>query len=324
MRRTSGIAVIVLLLALAPLPLIVRSQYWQHFAIVTLYLALLGQAWNLLGGYGGQRSFGHSAFFGTGAYAAAVLQLRLGVSPWACLPLAGLAGALMGAIVGGVSFRYGLRGSYFALATLAFAEVLRILADSLDITGAGVGLQIPLRQTAANFQFATREGFYWVMLALTALATAAAWWLENSRFGAELVAIRENENAARALGIDATRIKLGAAVLSGALCGLAGSFYVQYYLYLDPRLAFGPEVSVTALLVPLIGGVGTVLGPLVGALALRSLNETASVITGNAPGLNLVLYGVLLIVILALLPDGLVSLGSRLGLRRARRELRHA
>lgn len=324
MRRTPGIALIILLLGLAPLPLVVHSEYWLHFAIVTLYLALLGQAWNLLGGYGGQRSFGHAAFFGTGAYAATVLQLRLGVDPWACLPLAGLAGAAMGAIVGGVSFRYGLRGSYFALATLAFAEVLRILADSLDFTGAGVGLQIPLKQTAANFQFATRGGFYWVMLALTALATACAWWLERSRFGAELVAVRENESAARALGVDATRVKLGAAVLSGALCGLAGSFYAQYYLYLDPRLAFGPEVSVTALLVPLIGGVGTVLGPLVGALALRSLNEMSGIITGNAPGLNLVLYGVLLIVILAVLPDGLVSLGSRLRLRRARRELRHA
>jgi branched-chain amino acid transport system permease protein len=324
MRRTPGIVVIVLLLALVPLPLVVRSEYWLHFAIVTLYLALLGQAWNLLGGYGGQRSFGHAAFFGTGAYAAAVLQLRLGVNPWACLPLAGLAGAAMGAIVGGLSFRYGLRGSYFALATLAFAEVLRILADSLDITGAGVGLQIPLQQAAVNFQFATRGGFYWVMLGLTALATAGAWWLENSRFGAELVAVRENESAARALGVDATRVKLGAAVLSGGICGFAGSFYVQYYLYLDPRLAFGPEVSVTALLVPLIGGVGTVLGPLVGALALRSLNEVSGIVTGNAPGLNLVLYGVLLIVILAVLPDGLVSLGTRLRTRRAQRELRHA
>src|SRR5581483_5008057 len=186
--------------------------------------------------------------------------------------------------------------------------VFRILADSLPLTGAGDGLQIPLRQGALNFQFADRAGFYWVIWGLTALATLLAWSLERSRFGAELVAIRENEDAARALGVDTLRVKLGAALLSGALAGLAGSFYVQYFLYLDPRLAYGLEVSVIALLVPLIGGAGTVLGPLVGALALRSLDRLAGALTGDAPGLNLVLYGALLILILAFLPEGLVSL----------------
>jgi branched-chain amino acid transport system permease protein len=310
--KTSGALVIALLAALAALPLLVHSDFWLHFAIMTLYVALIGQAWNLLGGYGGQRSFGHAAFFGTGAYAAAVLQLDLAVNPWACLVAAGILGAGAGALVGALSFRYGLRGSYFALVTLAFAEVFRILADSVPFTGAGVGLQIPLKQTAANFQFPDKAGFYIVILALTALATALAWWIENSRFGAELVAVRENEDAARALGIDVDRTKLRAIVLSGALSGLAGSFYVQYYLYIDPRIAYGVEISVAALLVPLIGGIGTVLGPLVGALALRTLNEMSGGLTGGAPGLNLVLYGALLIVILAFLPDGLVSLFARL------------
>ena len=310
--KTPGALVIALLVVLVPLPLFVHSDFWLHFAIMTLYFALLGQAWNLLGGYGGQRSFGHAAFFGTGAYAAAVLQVDFGVSPWACLVLAGFLGAAAGALVGALSFRYGLRGSYFALVTLAFAEVFRIVADSVQFTGAGVGLQIPLKQSAANFQFADKAGFYAVILALTGLATGLAWWFENSRFGAELVAIRENENAARALGIDIDRTKLRAIILSGALSGLAGSFYVQYFLYIDPRIAYGVEVSVAALLVPLIGGIGTVLGPLVGALALRTLNEISGGLTGGAPGLNLMLYGALLIVILAFLPDGLVSLVTRL------------
>jgi branched-chain amino acid transport system permease protein len=310
--KTNGRLAAVLLVALAPLPLLVHSDFWLHFAIMTLYFALLGQAWNLLGGYGGQRSFGHAAFFGTGAYAAAVLQLDFAINPWACLVLAGVFGAAAGALVGALSFRYGLRGSYFALVTLAFAEVFRIVADSVPFTGAGVGLQIPLRQGAANFQFPEKAGFYEAILALTALATGLAWWFENSRFGAELVAIRENENAARALGIDIDRTKLRAIILSGGLSGLAGSFYVQYFLYLDPRIAYGVEISVAALLVPLIGGTGTVLGPLVGALALRTLNEISGGLTGGAPGLNLVLYGALLIVILAFLPDGLVSLVARL------------
>jgi branched-chain amino acid transport system permease protein len=322
--KTPGAAVIGVLAALALLPLALKSDFLSHFVIMALYFALLGQAWNLLGGYGGQRSFGHAAFFGTGAYAAAIFQLDLGINPWICLALAGAAGALAGTFVGALSFRYGLRGSYFALVTLAFAEVFRIVADSVPFTGAGVGLQIPLKQTAANFQFADKLGFYWVILALTALATAAAWWLENSCFGADLVAIRENEDAARALGIEVERTKLGAITLSAALAGLAGSFYLQYFLYLDPRLAYGVEISVAALLVPLIGGVGTVFGPLVGAFALRVLNEVSGTLTGGAPGLNLVLYGALLILILAFLPDGLVSLLPRLARALRPRRPRHA
>jgi branched-chain amino acid transport system permease protein len=322
--KTPGLLALVVMLALAPLPLLVHSDFWLHFAIMTLYFGLLGQAWNLLGGYGGQRSFGHAAFFGTGAYAAAVLQINLGLNPWVGLVLAGVFGAATGGLVGALSFRYGLRGSYFALVTLAFAEVFRIVADSVPFTGAGVGLQIPLRQTAANFQFHEKAGFYVVILALTVFATALAWWIENSRFGAELVAVRENEDAARALGIDVNRTKLWAIVLSGTLSGFAGSFYTQYFLYLDPRIAYGVEVSVTALLVPLIGGVGTVLGPLIGAITLRALNEVSGILTGGAPGLNLMLYGALLIVILAFLPDGLVSLGTRIRRARPAGRLRHA
>jgi branched-chain amino acid transport system permease protein len=322
--KTPGALAVAVLLLLVPVPLLVHSDFWLHFAIMTLYFGLLGQAWNLLGGYGGQRSFGHAAFFGTGAYAAAVLQADLGLNPWVCLVLAGVFGAAAGGFVGALSFRYGLRGSYFALVTLAFAEVFRIVADSVSFTGAGVGLQIPLRQSAVNFQFHEKAGFYVVILVLTALATALAWWIENSRFGAELVAVRENEDAARALGIDVNGTKLWAIVLSGTLSGFAGSFYTQYFLYLDPRIAYGVEVSVTALLVPLIGGVGTVLGPLIGAVSLRALNEVSGMITGGAPGLNLMLYGALLIVILAFLPDGLVSLGARLRRARLTGRLRHA
>jgi len=322
--KTPGLLAAAVVLALAPLPLLVHSDFWLHFAIMTLYFGVLGQAWNLLGGYGGQRSFGHAAFFGTGAYATAVLQLDLGVNPWICLVLAGIFGAAVGALVGALSFRYGLRGSYFALVTLAFAEVFRIVADSVPFTGAGVGLQIPLRQAAANFQFHEKAGFYAVILALTAIATALAWWIEHSRFGADLVAVRENEDAARALGIDVNRTKLWAMVLSGGLSGFAGSFYTQYFLYLDPRIAYGVEVSVTALLVPLIGGLGTVLGPLMGAVTLRGLNEVSGIVTGGAPGLNLMLYGALLIVILAFLPEGLVGLGPRLRRARLAGRFRHA
>jgi branched-chain amino acid transport system permease protein len=312
-------AILIVLAALLPMPWLVRSDFWLNFAIMALYYGFLGQSWNILGGFGGQFSFGHAAFFGTGAYTSAVLQLRLGVDPWLCLVLAGVLGGAVGALVGALSFRYGLRGSYFALVTLAFAEVFRILADSVEFTGAGVGLQIPLKQTAANFQFPAKAGFYFVILALTALGLAVAWWLKHSRLGARMVAVRENEDAARALGVDVFRTKVIAIALSGALMGLGGTFYVQYFLYIDPTIAYGPAVSVSALLVPVVGGLGTVFGPLLGAFALQFVNQIAQVAMGDAIGLNLVLYGVILVLMIMYMPNGLFGLAHVSARRLVRR-----
>ena len=304
-----------MLAALAPLPWLLHSDFWLNLAIMALYYGFLGQAWNLLGGYGGQFSFGHAAFFGTGAYASAVLQVKLGFDPWLAFALAGVLAGCVGAFVGTLSFRYGLRGSYFALITLAFAEVLRIVANSVGFTGAGVGTLIPLKQGAANFQFVTKAGFYFVIFGLTALGLAIAWWLENSRFGARLSAVRENEDAARALGVDVFRVKLSAITLSAALTGLGGSFYAQYYLYVDPGIAYGPAVSVTALLVPIIGGLGTALGPLLGSFVLAAMSQLAQAVMGQAPGLNLILYGVILVLMIMFLPNGLFGL-ARISARR--------
>ena len=315
----SAAAIVVLMLALIPVPWLVRSDFWLNFAVLALYYGFLGQSWNILGGYGGQYSFGHAAFFGTGAYAGAVMQLRFGVNPWLALALAGVAGGLVGAIVGGLSFRYGLRGSYFALVTLAFAEVLRILADSLGFTGAGVGLQIPLHPAATNFQFAGKPGFYFTMLALSALGFATVWYIEHSRFGARLTALRDSEDAARALGVNVYRVKLAAIILSGILMALGGVFYLQYFLYIDSDIVYGPAVSIAALLAPLVGGLGTMFGPLLGAAALQLLNEASESAIGAAPGLNLVLYGAVLVLIIAFLPEGIAGL-MRLRIGMPRRE----
>lgn len=315
----SSVAIVVLLLVLIPVPWLVRSGFWLNFAVLSLYYGFLGQSWNILGGYGGQYSFGHAAFFGTGAYVGAVLQLRFGVNPWLALVLAGVAGGVVGAIVGGLSFRYGLRGSYFALITLAFAEVLRILADSLGFTGAGVGLQIPLHPAATNFQFAGKPGFYFTMLVLTALGFASVWYIEHSRFGARLMAVRDSEDAAHALGINVYRVKLAAIILSGVLMALGGVFYLQYFLYIDSDIAYGPAVSIAALLAPIVGGLGTMFGPLLGAVALQLLNEISESAIGSAPGLNLVLYGAVLVLIIAFLPEGIAGLMRlRVGLWRRR------
>jgi len=293
------------------LPLFVESRFWLGFWTTTLFFALLGQSWNILGGYGGQVSFGHAVFFGTGAYVSAVLQVRFGLDAWTSAALAVAAGALVGAFVGALSFRYGLRGSYFALVTLAFAEVFRVLVNAWDFTGSGFGMLVPMKPGAANLQFADRTWFYYMIFLLAVLAYAITWRVERSRFGAYLLAIRENEDAARALGIDAFRIKLAAITLSGAMAAVAGVFYIQYYLFVDSHLGYGPAMSVNALLAPLIGGAGTVLGPLIGAVALGALAELTSLLLGKEPGVNLLAFGVLLLVILRFLPNGLMGLLKR-------------
>lgn len=302
--------IVAFVLVLLPLPLLVKSEFWLTWTTLALFYAYLGQAWNVLGGYGGQFSFGHALFFGTGAYATAMLQIHLGLNAWSGFALAAAVAALVGAAVGYLVFRYGLRGSYFALVTLAFAEVFRVLANSFGITGGGVGLLVPLAPSASNMQFTDKAGFFWLLLALVAGALLLTAWFERSRFGARLVAVRENEDAARALGVDVFRTKLAAIALSGGLAGTAGALYVQMFLYIDPGIAYGPAMSVEALLVPIIGGIGTVFGPVLGAFALHAIAEIGRVAFGEAPGLNMVLYGLLLVLMVMFMPNGLFGLGQ--------------
>ncbi len=300
-----GVAVLLVVAALVPFTL--RSQFLVDVAMLTAISAALGQAWNLVGGFGGLTSFGHVAFFGFGAYGAAILQIRYGVNPWLGLPLGAVLGGAVGAAIGWASFRAGLRGSYFALATLAMAEAFRILANSLDYTHAGLGLLVPLRVGPANFQFADRRASYGLALALVLLTLAAARWLTRSRFGAQLVAVRENEDAARALGVKVLRTKVLALALSGSLTALGGVLYTQTYLYIDPNIAFGPERSVEMLLVAMIGGAGTVIGPVLGAVALHLVADTSRVWI-DVPGFAPMLYGVVLLLIIAFLPGGIARL----------------
>ena len=310
------VALVIAAVCAVALPLVVTSDFWLGFCITVMLSTLMGAAWNVLGGYGGQVSFGHAAYFGAGAYTAALLGMKLGVNAWVAFALAGAAAGLVGLLTGYLSFRYGLRGSYFALVTLAFAEVLRILAGTVDWSGGGVGLYLPLRAGAANLQFASKAGYYYVALALGAGAVLVGWAIQRSRLGAWLVAIRENEDAARALGVDTFACKLKAITISAALTGFGGAFYADYYLYIDPGIAFGPGVSVEILLAPIIGGLGTVWGPFVGALALQGAGELGRRLLGDAPGLSLVFYGVLLVVMVKFRPDGLIGMFGRFARQR--------
>ena len=277
--------------------LFVTSNVVLNFLVFTLILAIAAQGWNLLGGYGGQYSFGHAAFFGMGAYVSAILQQRFGVNAYPAVAFGIAAAAVLGYAIGAMVFRAGLRGSYFALVTLAFAEVLRILANATEITGGAAGLLISLNLGAGNLQFANRSSFLIVGAVLLAIAMLITLALEKSRLGAQLVAVRENEAAAAALGVDILAVKLRAISLSAALTGAAGALYAQYFLYIDSNIAFGTWISVEALLAPIIGGAGTVFGPLIGALILQGLSEGTKMLIGKIPGLDLIIFGVLLILV---------------------------
>jgi branched-chain amino acid transport system permease protein len=265
-----------------------------------------------LGGYGGQFSFGHALFFGTGAYVQAIAQLQGGWSPWLALPLGVAAASAVGVFVGALSFRYGLKGSYFALVTLAFAEVFRILALSVPFTGAGVGLMVPLQAGFANMQFESRRGYAMLALVLVVLALLVTLWLKHSRFGAYLQAVRDNEDAARAIGVNPFKVKLGAIALSGGLMGAAGGFYVQVFQYIDPGIAFGAHTSVEALVGAIVGGMGSLWGPIIGALALHVLADVTRNLFGQLPGINMVIYGAVLVLMVMFAPRGLSGVGQSL------------
>lgn len=305
MKSYWPIAAVVAVLAVVPF--VTASNVVMNFLITTLLIALVGQGWNLLGGYGGQYSFGHAAFFGTAAYTTAILQVQYGINAWLGLFAGIFAGSLVGAIIGVLCFRSGLRGSYFSLVTLAFAEVLRIVSSVTPITGAGVGTLINLDLRPEAFQFQSRVPFYWIVLTLVALSLVAVRAAENSRFGAYLIAIRENEDAASALGINTFAVKLAAITLSAAITAAAGCFYAQYFLFIDAAIAYGPWISIDALLAPIVGGAGTPFASLLGALVIKALGESTKLLTGDAPGLDLAIYGVVLIAVVGFAPRGVAG-----------------
>ncbi|WP_208509326.1 branched-chain amino acid ABC transporter permease [Variovorax paradoxus] len=307
-KQLAGIALFAVLVACVPL--VTTSGVTLNFVMMALYATLIAQAWNILGGFGGQFSFGHALFFGTGAYIQAIAQLQGGINAWIALPLAIVGAALVGLFIGALSFRYGLKGSYFALVTLAFAEVFRILALSVDFTGGGVGLMVPLRESVANLQFATRAGYLWVVLAMVVMALLVTCWLRNGRFGAYLQAVRDNEDAARAVGVNPLRVKLAAIGLSAAFMGAAGAFYVQVFQYIDAGIAYGPAVSVEALVAAIVGGMGAVWGPVLGAVVLHLLSDFTRNLFGELPGINMVIYGTVLVLIVIFVPRGIAGIGQ--------------
>ncbi len=292
------------LLAAALLPLFM-SEYYMHIVVLVLLFAYLGQCWNILSGYTGQFSFGHAAFFGTGAYTSSILIVKFGISPWIGM-VAGFALAfIIGAFIGLLSFRYKLKGAYFALATLAFAEILRIIVQNSAFFHKTLGVLIPLNVDPWMFQFASTAGYYYVILVLLVLLTLLVYKISRSRFGFRLIAIRENEDAARSLGINTFRSKMLALSLSAGFTAIGGTFYAQYLLFVEPPAVFSSAISIEVLFPAIIGGAGTVLGPIIGSIIITPLGEITQAVLGHYDGVHLIIYGIVLIVVILYLPEGI-------------------
>jgi len=284
------------------------QDYLLGMLIALLSSAYLAQCWNIMGGYAGQFSFGHAAFFGIGAYTSSLLYVDLGVNPYVGTIIGAIFAGLVGLIIGNLSFRYKLRGNYFALATLAFAEMLRVLFNNAPIFKASVGVSIPFANDPVQFQFADRKAYYFIALFMLAAITCFIYFLRKSKMGYYLIALRDDEDAAAALGVNILKYKLFAIVASGALSALAGSFYAQYYSYIDASLAFGAVNSLNAIAPCIIGGSGTIFGPILGALLLTPVHELTNVYLSGLGGLNMVVYGSILILVILFFPQGIMRL----------------
>jgi branched-chain amino acid transport system permease protein len=311
-NRLAGGLLAAATLVLLALPAVLGSRALALFVSIFFY-AYLGQAWNLISGYGGQLSAGHAAFVGVGAYTTTMLAMHAGVSPWLGMFAGAALAALLGAVVGLLGFRFGLRGFYFVLLTVAFAEVCRIVALNTDAIGGAVGLYIPFTGNPWQLQFQDNRGYYYVALGLMILATAVVALVERSRLGAYLAAIREDQDAAEALGVDTFRHKLIAIVLSAFLTGLGGAFYANYLFSLQPNAVFGIPLSVDIILRPIVGGSGTLMGPILGSFILSPLAELSRSYFARAGlvGTHLVVYGLLLIAVVLFLPRGAYPLLAR-------------
>jgi len=304
-RGVATLAVLSLLLLAAPA---FADDYVLSVLILVLYLTYLGLAWNIMMGFAGLLSLGHALYIGLGAYTGAALYVHFGILPWIAMPAAALIAGLAGALIGYLGFRFSIRGVYFALLTIAFAEFTRILFDHWEWVNGSGGFFIPAEGRDLNL--ATLNGppalFYYLMLFLTAAVLIISRAILRSKLGYYWLAIREDQEAAQALGVDVFRYKMYAVVLSAALTSLAGVVNAFYYKNLFPEQVFSIHSSIEILLGPIIGGVGTLIGPAVGSFILTPVGELLTVYTEelHIPGIKQVFWGLLVIVIVLFRPEG--------------------
>lgn len=309
-QRLNRIGIIGLLLIAFAVPLVIRSATYLHIMVLLYFYAYLTTSWNLVGGFAGVLPLGHAAFVGIGAYTSTILSLQFGISPWLGMLVGGVIATVVGVLIGLPTFK--MRGAYFALATIAFAEGLRVMVENIDYLGpfkvnGPRGLQIPPLDTGlANFMFAGKEPYYYIILVMLIGVMVLTYLISQSKLGYYLNAGGEEPEAAMALGVNVARAKLIAMAMSSFLTALAGTFYAQFTLYIHPKSIISLDLSFEIAFIALIGGRGSIAGPILGALLLRPVSDFSRIYFGDTlPGMHLIIFGVVLVLVMIYQPRGL-------------------
>ncbi len=308
LRTPGALWLAVLAAVLLALPLMVSSHFVVDIFIRVLLFAFIGVAWNLMGGYAKQLSLGHAAYFGLGAYTSTILQIDFGISPWIGMLAGGVVAMLASLPIGALCFR--LRGPYFAIATIATAQVFMLLFLKFrDFAWGAEGTTIPnLGSAPLMMQFETKAPYYYIALGLLTIGLAITYRIEKSWMGFYLVAIGEDEDAAEAIGVNAPKVKRDIYMISAFLTALAGTFYTQYIYFIDPNTAFSFNISVEAALVSIVGGVGTLWGPVLGTVLLEATSALLQSWLGSGVGgIQLTVYSLILIGVILWRPTGLLG-----------------
>jgi len=308
--RLLGIWFIIMLV----LPLFIDSSYILHIFIATMIYIFVAQSWNILAGLAGQLSIGHIMYFGVGGYITTLLFVNFNISTWIGLLAAAVGGGLLGLFVSAVVLRYGLKEDYYALFTLAMSQMLLLIFMNLPFAGGAEGIYVPFRgSNFLNLQFESKLPFYYIILLLVLLLSYFVYRLMNTKMGLYFIAIRENEMAAEAIGIDIVKYKRYATILSGALTAVGGGLFTIYTAYAEPNLVFGFSQNFEFIIMAVVGGKGTIFGPIIGTMFLKPLNEfLRAAYGGTLPGLAYLIYGGVLAIIILFLPSGFMGLFRRL------------
>jgi branched-chain amino acid transport system permease protein len=306
----TGITLLLLLL----FPLVITQTYLIHVMILVFMFGMLGVAWNIMGGYAGMFSFGQAAFFGIGAYTSSFLLVTFHVNPWIGLMAGGVVAALMAAAIGYPCSN--LRGHYFAIATIAFGEIVRIHFNNWKLVNAAEGITIPMMdESLANFMFhSSKLPYYYIMLVFLLLALVICYFVANSKMGYYFRAIKESHDVAEVLGVNVVRYRLIAIMVSAFLSAMAGTFYAQYILYIDPESVMLLAISVQIVLISMLGGAGTIMGPVIGAAILIPIAELTRIWLGHrGTGVDMLIYGFLITLISVYQPQGIWGLFANIG-----------
>jgi branched-chain amino acid transport system permease protein len=306
----TGITLLLLLL----FPLVITQTYLIHVMILVFMFGMLGVAWNIMGGYAGMFSFGQAAFFGIGAYTSSFLLVTFHVNPWIGLMAGGVVAALMAAAIGYPCSN--LRGHYFAIATIAFGEIVRIHFNNWKLVNAAEGITIPMMdESLANFMFhSSKLPYYYIMLVFLLLALVICYFVANSKMGYYFRAIKESHDVAEVLGVNVVRYRLIAIMVSAFLSAMAGTFYAQYILYIDPESVMLLAISIQIVLISMLGGAGTIMGPVIGAAILIPIAELTRIWLGHrGTGVDMLIYGFLITLISVYQPQGIWGLFANIG-----------